>query len=59
MKRTLAALTLLLALTGCRNAADPGAIRFRFWGDVEEVKIIEGLIRDFEAAHPGIKVKAT
>ena len=60
MKRPLTVLALLLglALSGCHSAPDAHSIRFRFWGDVEEVKIIEGLIHDFEAAHPGLHVKA-
>ena len=53
-------LGLVLALglvSGCKRGADPNTIRFRYWGDTEEVKIIEGLLKEFEAANPGVKVK--
>ncbi len=42
---------------GCKHGADPNTIRFRYWGDTEEVKIIEGLLKDFQAANPGVTVK--
>ena len=50
------ALVLVLGLAGCHRAPDPNTIRFRFWGDLAELKIMDGLIHDFEAAHPGIHV---
>jgi multiple sugar transport system substrate-binding protein len=55
----IAAIAVLTqASLGCHKAADPNTVRFRFWGDLEEVKIIDGLIHDFETANPGIHVKA-
>ncbi len=49
-------LTLLLLANGC-GGGDDSAIRFRYWGDLAENKIIEQAIKDFSAANPGIKVK--
>lgn len=54
----LALLLGALAVAGCKKASDPNVIRFRYWGDVEEIKIVEGMLKQFEAAHPGIKVRA-
>jgi multiple sugar transport system substrate-binding protein len=56
-KKWMAALLLAAGLAGCKHAADPNVIRFRYWGDTEEVKIIESLLKDFEAANPGVTVK--
>ena len=54
----MAALVLAAGLAaGCKRGADPNTIRFRYWGDTEEVKIIESLLKDFEAANPGVHVK--
>ena len=47
-----------LAIPACRPAADPQTLRFRFWGDTEEIKVIQGLLTQFEAAHPGVHIKA-
>jgi multiple sugar transport system permease protein len=33
-------------------------IRFRYWGDVKETTIIQGMVARFEAAHPGVHVSA-
>jgi multiple sugar transport system substrate-binding protein len=52
----LAALLTALAL-GCRPPAAANVIRFRYWGDADEVGIIEGLVKDFEAANPGVEVR--
>lgn len=50
-------LLLLLALSaGCGR--QDGALRFRYWGDLEEIQIVDSLIKDFEAAHPGVKVRS-
>jgi multiple sugar transport system substrate-binding protein len=59
-KKWLAAACLILGLglaAGCKKGADANTIRFRYWGDTEEVKIIEGLLKEFEAANPGVKVR--
>lgn len=54
---SLLGLALLGLLSGCRRGAhDPNTIRFRYWGDIEEVKIVEGLLKEFEQAHPGIHI---
>lgn len=63
MKRTMLSLGLatvagLLGLAACGKKADPNAIRFRYWGDLQEIQIIESLAKDFEAENPGIKVRA-
>jgi multiple sugar transport system substrate-binding protein len=57
MKALAAAGMLLAALVGCKREADPNSIRFRYWGDTEEVKIIESLLKDFEQANPGVKIR--
>ena len=62
MKRGL---TLILALAvtaftawGCGGGADENQLRFRFWGSPEETEILTQLVKEFEAANPGITVKA-
>ena len=47
-----------LALPGCRPAEPPHTLRFRYWGDSAEINVIQGLLKDFEASHPGVKIKA-
>jgi len=47
----------LYGAAGCRHTEDANTIRFRYWGDTDEVTIIEGLVKDFEAANPGVIVK--
>lgn len=56
MKALAAAAILVAALAGCKRVEDPNSIRFRYWGDTEEVNIIQGLLKDFEAAHPGVTI---
>lgn len=57
--RTTAALLFgLLALASCQRQADPNVLRLRYWGDSEEIRIMQGLLKDFEAAHPGVHIKA-
>jgi ABC-type glycerol-3-phosphate transport system substrate-binding protein len=54
------AVLVVLGMQGCgcsHQGQDKNTIRFRYWGDTDEVKIIEGLVHDFEAANPGVKVK--
>lgn len=51
-----AAALLAVGVAGCKPAQDAQTIRFRYWGDTDEVKIIEGLLKDFEAANPGVKI---
>ncbi len=49
---------LAAVLSGCiggRSAKN--TIRFRYWGDLEEIRIIEELCKEFEKAHPGVHVK--
>lgn len=46
----------VIALAGCVKQ-DANSIRFRYWGDSEEIKIIESMCREFEAANPGVHVK--
>ena len=56
--KTLAVMAIFAAVAmGCSKKADPNSIRFRYWGDTEEVKIIEGLLKEFEAANPGVKIR--
>ena len=51
-------LTVCMTLAACRRASDPMTLRFRYWGDTQEIRIIQGLLAEFEAAHPGVHVKA-
>ena len=51
----LAVASALMA-AGCGRKVDPNSIRFRYWGDAQEVGIIEGMTKEFEAANPGVKV---
>jgi multiple sugar transport system substrate-binding protein len=47
-----------LAGLGCHGRfEDPHTLRFRYWGDLEEIALIEGLVKQFEAAHPGVTIK--
>jgi multiple sugar transport system substrate-binding protein len=59
-QRTRAILAALaaavLGLAGC-GQKDANSIRFRYWGDTEEIKIIEAMCKEFEAANPGVHVK--
>lgn len=57
IKALLLAVFCAAALAGCKKPADPNTIRFRYWGDTEEVKIIEGMLREFEQANPGVKIR--
>jgi multiple sugar transport system substrate-binding protein len=60
MKALAAAAMLAVALmgsNGCKRGTDPNTIRFRYWGDTEEVKILESLLKDFEQANPGVKIR--
>lgn len=52
---------LSFAFTGCaKKGANDGKLhlRFMFWGDTEEIKIINDTIARFEAAYPNIKIDA-
>lgn len=51
-----AAAAVVIALAGCAKK-DANSIRFRYWGDSEEIKIIEAMCKEFEAMNPGVKVK--
>lgn len=57
MKALAVAALLAATVMGCKPKADPNSIRFRYWGDTEEVNIIESLIKDFETANPGVKIR--
>jgi multiple sugar transport system substrate-binding protein len=57
MKALAAAAFFAVFAAGCKKAADPNSIRFRYWGDTEEVKIIEQLLKEFEQSHPGVKIR--
>lgn len=57
IKALALAAVVIAALAGCKKGADPNSIRFRYWGDTEEVKIIEGMLKEFEQANPGVKIR--
>ncbi len=38
------------------NSRQPVTLRFRFWGDIKEIAIIQHTVDEFEAAHPGVHV---
>jgi multiple sugar transport system permease protein len=52
------ALLLALFLLAPSTARAKTTIRFRYWGDIKEIEILRGLIRDFEAKNPDIHVAA-
>jgi multiple sugar transport system permease protein len=60
--RLLLALLLLFAAVARAQAdappspSNPITLRFRYWGDVEEIKALTSTIEAFEKAHPGITV---
>jgi ABC-type glycerol-3-phosphate transport system substrate-binding protein len=54
-KTMLVALAVLLA-QGCGDKG-PDPLRFRFWGDTSEIKIITDLIAECEKANPGVVIK--
>jgi multiple sugar transport system substrate-binding protein len=51
----VAAIGLLLG--ACSGPKAP-ELRFRYWGDPEEVKILNGLLESFKKAHPGMRIRA-
>jgi multiple sugar transport system substrate-binding protein len=55
--KALAWVAIVAVIAGCGKQADPNSIRFRYWGDTEEVKIIEGMLKEFEQANPGVKIR--
>jgi multiple sugar transport system substrate-binding protein len=47
----------LVGLSACKS--DPSvSLRFRYWGDPEEVRILTDLLAEFERAHPGVKIRS-
>ena len=52
----LGLLALTLGLLACQRPATPNKIVFRYWGDIEEAKIIDVLVKDFKVSHPNIEV---
>lgn len=50
---------IALALGGCSRQADRGKVTLRLlsWGNEREAKSLQSLVRDFEKAHPDIKVE--
>ena len=46
-----------LSIQGCRNRKH-ATLRLRYWGDLEEIRIVEGICRDFEKTHPGVHIAA-
>ncbi len=54
----LLSLLAVLVLAGCiSRKPDAKTIRFRYWGDLAEIQIVEQMLKEFEAANPGVKVK--
>lgn len=52
-------LMVLAVFPGFASSKDePTVLRFRYWGDIKEVGIINSVVKDFERAHPGVKVRA-
>ncbi len=48
----------VFGLVACIGKKDNAlTLRFRYWGDGDEVKIITGLLRDFEKQNPGVKIR--
>ena len=57
-RAVVAALVAILCLLVLAPARAETVLRFRYWGDVKEIEIIQDVIRRFEAAHPGVHVSA-
>jgi ABC-type glycerol-3-phosphate transport system substrate-binding protein len=55
LPKLLFAAAVIGLLPGCASKEE--GLRFRYWGDNSEIAIISQTIKDFEAAHPGIKVR--
>lgn len=58
------ALVLALSLGGCVRRTDVGEggkkrtqVSIAFWGGVNEVVVVDGILKEFEAANPDIRVK--
>lgn len=51
----LAALACVLALSGCGGSAG-GPVTIRMWAMGREGEVVGELVKEFEAAHPGIRV---
>jgi ABC-type glycerol-3-phosphate transport system substrate-binding protein len=62
-KLSLLALLFLLALPACGKSAEipdalgPVTVKVAFWGSPEEIKIITDSVKEWEKAHPGIKIR--
>lgn len=48
-------ISLLLVLAGCQQESTI-TLRLANWADYSEAKIVDGLLREFERQHPGVKV---
>lgn len=57
MKKICPALILSLLLFSCAPKQDPNTIKFMFWGDTEEIKVIADTVMRFQEENPGITVK--
>src|SRR5690348_4815172 len=44
-------------VSGCGKLGGGNVVKISSWGDVKENDILTGLINDFQAAHPDIKVE--
>jgi len=53
-----AAFAMLVLAVQCIPAKATTTIRFRYWGDIKELKIVKDQVAAFEAAHPGVHVSA-
>ena len=57
--RGLTVLLGVLLLAGCRKPdGDRVEVTFSLWGSAEQLRIERSIIEAFEAAHPGIRVRA-
>lgn len=55
--KALAMVAVLASIVGCTKKVDPNSIRFRYWGDTEEVKIIESMLKEFQQENPGVTIR--
>jgi multiple sugar transport system substrate-binding protein len=56
MKKLPAVVAALLLFFSCAPKQDPNNIKFMFWGDTEEIKIIADTVMRFQEENPGITV---
>ncbi len=47
----------MFGMNACQRKENPNKLTFMYWGDVEEVKILEQVAKEFQALHPEITIE--